>query len=135
MSLNYINDNYIRKERTTTVCGSINISDNTLYNLSDPVNPHDVATKEYVDTSGSAIIKTRYGSFGAIGNIVMRDYTLTNVFDPADPQDVATKQYVDEANKAFVFGKGRYMAVVDVSMGGRRINNVGTPIEHHQATN
>ena len=55
--------------------------------------------------------------------------------DPADAQDVATKQYVDMANRAFVFGEGRYMAVTDVSMGGRRINNVGMPVENHQASN
>ena len=65
----------------------------------------------------------------------MRGYTLTNVLDPADAQDVATKQYVDTANRAFVFGEGRYMAVTDVSMGGRRINNVGMPVENHQASN
>ena len=66
--------------------------------------------------------------------IDMRDYTLTNVLDPADAQDVATKQYVDGANKAFVFGDGKYMAVGDVSMEGRRINNVGMPVENHQAS-
>ena len=57
--------------------------------------------------------------------------------DPADVQDVATKQYVDVhvANKAFIFGEGRYMAVGDISMGGRRLNNVGMPIENHQASN
>ena len=85
--------------------------------------------------SGLAIVKTRYGTYGAIGNIDMRGYTLTNVLDPADAQDVATKKYVDGANKAFVFGDGRYMAVGDVSMGGRRINNVGMPIENHHASN
>ena len=106
--------------------------------MSDPVNPQAVATKEYADKVGGgevAIIKTRYGNYGALGNIDMRGYTLTNVLDPADAQDVATKQYVDGANKAFVFGGGRYMAVADVSMGGRRINNVGMPIENHQASN
>ena len=55
--------------------------------------------------------------------------------DPADAQDVPTKQYADGANKAFVYGKGRYMAVANVSVGGRRINNVGMPIENHQASN
>ena len=49
----------------------------------------------------------------------MQGYTLTNVLHPADAQDVATKQYVDVASKAFIFGNGRYLAIGDVSMGGR----------------
>ena len=110
---------------------------NTLYNVSDPVNPQDVATKKYADKVGGdevAIIKTRYGSYGALGNIDMRGYTLTNVLDPADAQDVATKQYVNGANKAFINGEGKYLAVGDISMGGRRLNNVGTPMENDQAS-
>ena len=65
----------------------------------------------------------------------MRGYTLTNVLDPADRQDVATKQYIDGANKAFIYGEGKYLAVGDLSMRGRRLNNVGTPIENDQASN
>ena len=44
--------------------GSINMNGNTLYNVSDPVNPQDAATTEYADKVGGgevAIIKTRYG--------------------------------------------------------------------------
>ena len=111
---------------------------NTLTNVSDPVNPQDVATKQYADKVGggeTAIIKTRYGTYGAIGNIDMRGYTLTNVLDPADAQDVATKQYVDTANRAFIFDKNKYLAVGEVSMGGKRLENVGTPLENFQATN
>ena len=138
VSLNYINNNYVLNDGSILVSGSIDMSGNTLYTVSDPVNPQDVATKEYSDKvggGGSAIVKTRYGTYGAIGNIDMRGYTLTKVLDPADAQDVATKKYVDEGNKAFIFGKGRCMAAGDLSMEGRRLNNVGMPIENHQASN
>ena len=49
VSLTYINNNYIRSDGTTPVSGSIDMRGNTLYNVSDPVNPQDVATKEYAD--------------------------------------------------------------------------------------
>ena len=138
VSLTYINNNYMRSDGGTPVSGSIDMRGNTLYNVSDPVNPQDVATKEYADKVGggeAAIIKTRYGTYGAIGNIDMRGYSLTNVLDPADAQDVATKRYVDIANRAFVFNNNEYLAVGEVSMGGKRIENVGTPLENFQATN
>ena len=65
----------------------------------------------------------------------MRGYTLMNVLDPADAQDVATKKYVDEAKRAFIFGNNKYLATGEVSMGGKQLENVGTPLENFQATN
>ena len=50
VSLTYINNNYIRSDGTTPVSGSIDMNGDTLYNVPDPVNPQDVATKEYADT-------------------------------------------------------------------------------------
>ena len=138
VSLTYINNNYIRRDGDTPISGSINMNGNTLYNVSDPVNPQDVATKEYADKVGggeTAIIKTRYGTYGAIGNIDMRGYTLKSVLDPADAQDVATKKYVDGTNRAFIFDNNKYLAVGESSMGGKRLENVGTPLENFQATN
>ena len=138
VSLTYINNNYIRRDGDTPVSGSINMNGNTLYNVPNPVNPQDVATKEYTDKVGggdTAIVKTRYGTYDAIGNIDMRGYTLMNVLDPADAQDVATKKYVDSANRAFVFGNNKYLATGEVSMGGKRLENVGTPLKNTQATN
>ena len=138
VSLTYINHIYIRSDGGTPVSGSIDMRGNTLYNVSDPVNPQDAATKEYaekVEGGAVAIIKTRYGTYGAIGNIDMRRYTLTNVLDAADAQDVATKQYVDTANRAFIYGEGKYLSAGEVSMGGRQLDNVGMPIENHQASN
>ena len=138
VSLTYINNNYIRSDGTTPVSGSIDMRGNTLYNVSDPVNPQDVVTKEYADQVGggeTAIVKTQYRTYVAIGDIDMRFYTLKNVRDPEDAQDVATKQYVDTANRVFIYGEGKYLAAGEISMGGRRLDNVGMPIENHQASN
>ena len=55
VSLTYINNNYIRSDGGTPVSGSINMNGNTLYNVSVPVNPQDVATKEYVDETVSNV--------------------------------------------------------------------------------
>ena len=99
VSLTYINNNYILSDGSTPISGSINMNGNTLFNVPDPVNPQDMATKEYADKVGGgevAIVKTRDGNYGALGNIDMRGYTLTNVLDPADAQDVATKEYADK---------------------------------------
>ena len=41
VSLTYINNNYIRSDGSTPVSGSISINGNTLYNVPDPVNPHE----------------------------------------------------------------------------------------------
>ena len=138
VSLTYINNNYIRSDGGTPVSGSIDMRGNTLYNVSDPVNLQDVATKKYADEAGrgeTAIYKTRYGTYGSKGNMDMRGYTLMNVLDPADAQAVATKKYVDAANRAFIFDKNKYLAVGEVSMGGKRLENVGTPLENFQAAN
>ena len=61
VSLTYINNNYIRSDGTTPVSGSIDMRGNTLYNVSDPVNPQDVATKEYADIKTNIIaVSTNY---------------------------------------------------------------------------
>ena len=138
VSLTYINNNYVRSDGQTPLTGSLNMRGNTLYNVADPVNPQDVATKEYADKVGggeSAIVKTQYKTYTAIEDIDMRFYTLKNVRNPEDEQDVATKIYVDSANRAFVFNNNKFLAVGEVSMGGKRLENVGTPLENFQATN
>ena len=49
VSLTYINNNYIRRDGSTSVSGSIDMEGNTLYNVFNPVNLQDVSTNQYVD--------------------------------------------------------------------------------------
>ena len=41
VSLTYINNNYVRSDGSNPVTGSIDMRGNTLYNVSDPVNPQE----------------------------------------------------------------------------------------------
>ena len=93
VSLTYINNNYIRSDGTTPVSGSINMNGNTLYNVPDPVNPQDVATKEYADKVGPFLKEN--GNYKATHTINMAYNKLLNLHKPIEPYDAATKDYVD----------------------------------------
>ena len=69
---------------------------NTLYNVPDPVNPQDVATKEYADQvgGGSPFLKEN-GNYKATNTINMAYNKLLNLHKPTEPYDAATKDYVD----------------------------------------
>ena len=56
VSLTYINNNYVRSDGGTPLTGSLDMRGNTIYNVADPVNPQDVATKEYADSGGKHLI-------------------------------------------------------------------------------
>ena len=96
VSLTYINNNYIHSDGGTPVTGSINMNGNTLYNVPDPVNPQDVATKEYADKvgGGSPFFKEN-GNYQATHTINMAYNKLINLQKPTKPYDAATKDYVD----------------------------------------
>ena len=100
VSLTYINNNYIRSDGNTPVSGSIDMRGNTLYNVSDPVNPQDVATKEYADQVGGDIpFFKEKGTYKAKHTINMAYNKLLNLQKLTKPYDAATKDYVDYVNK------------------------------------
>ena len=69
---------------------------NTLYNVSDPVNPQDVATKEYADkVGGDNPFFKENGNYKATHTINMASNKLLNLHKPTEPYDAATKDYVD----------------------------------------
>ena len=110
VSLTYINNNYICSDGGTPVSGSIDMRGNTLYNLADPVNPHDVATKEYVDrankkyvddvtksfSSDKALLKENGGYNIADTYINMNYNAIKNLATPEDDADAIRKKYVDD---------------------------------------
>ena len=80
--LTYINNNYIRNDGGTPVTGSIDMKGNTLYNMSDPVNPQDVATKKYADDVTEALKERKRKTIIAAhasyhGDLIKDDYQFT----------------------------------------------------------
>ena len=139
VSLTYINNNYIRSDGTTPVSGSINMNGNTLYNVPDPVNPQDVATKEYADNvrGGGWINRKQDGTYAIKRYLDIDGKKLKNIPPPVDDADAVNKIYADtlsDETKGYVISitpfvnqQNRYTATNDINMRGFTLQNVGEP--------
>ena len=100
VSLTYINNNYVRSDGGTPLSGPLDMRGNTIYKVADPVNPQDVATKEYVDNvkgsggGGSPFYKEN-DEYKTTHRVDMMFNKLVNLHKPIEPYDATTKDYVD----------------------------------------
>ena len=121
VSLTYINNNYVRSDGGTPLTGSLDMKGNIIYNVAEPVNPHDVATKVYVDNiKGSGVIGRKIGDAVSIKENMdfMGKQKIKNLPGPVNDHDAATKEYVDTKTE-----------LGDIDMEGKfTILNVKTPI-------
>ena len=139
VSLTYINNNYIRSDGNTPVSGSIDMRGNTLYNVSDPVNPQDVATKEYTDNiRGVKWVKRKQdGTYAIKKDLDMNDKRLKNIPPPIEDADVVNKIYADTLSDEtkryvnsvtpFVNQQNQYTATNNINMRDFTLQNVGEP--------
>ena len=127
VSLTYINNNYVRSDGGTPLTGSLDMKGNIIYNVAEPVNPQDVATKVYVDnTKGSGVIGRKIGDAVSIKENMdfMGKQKIKNLPDPVNDHDAATKEYVDTKTE-----------LGNIDMGGKfTISNVKTPINNNHIT-
>ena len=139
MSLTYINNNYIRSDGSTPVSGSINMNGNTLYNVPDPVNPQDVATKEYADNvrGGGWVRRKQDGTYAIKRDLDMSDKRLKNVPLPVEDADAVNKIYADTLSDEtkryvvsvtpFVNQQYEYIATNNINMRDFTLQNVSEP--------
>ena len=122
VSLTYINNNYVRSDGGTPLSGSLDMRGNTIYNVSDPVNPQDVVTKVYVDnTKGSGVIGRKIGDSVSIKENLdfMGKQKIKNSADPVDEKDAVTKEYVDTTTVPFLkLEQTKYNTKGDIDMRG-----------------
>ena len=125
VSLTYINNNYVRSDGGTPLSGSLDMRGNTIYNVSDPVNPQDVVTKVYVDnTKGSGVIGRKIGGAVSIKENLdfMGKQKIKNLADPVDEKDAVTKEYVDTTTVPFLkLDQTKYNTKGDISRVKMRI--------------
>ena len=127
VSLTYINNNYVRSDGGTPLTGSLDMKGNIIYNVAEPVNPQDVATKVYVDnTKGSGVIGRKIGDAVSIKENMdfMGKQKIKNLPGPVNDHDAATKEYVDTKTE-----------LGDIDMEGKfTVLNVKTPINDNHIT-
>ena len=127
VSLTYINNNYVRSDGGTPLTGSLDMKGNIIYNVAEPVNPQDVATKVYVDnTKGSGVIGRKIGDAVSIKENMdfMGKQKIKNLPDPVNDHDAAMKEYVDTKTE-----------LGNIDMGGQfTILNVKTPNNDNHIT-
>ena len=142
VSLTYINNNYIRSDGGTPVSGSINMNGNTLYNVPNPVNPQDVATKEYTDTTNKAFVLYE-GKYLAVGDLSMGGRRLNDVSMPIENHQASNKFYVDTVVEAATAGDkalrklrdGIFASTGEIDMSGNSITGLLNPIDRDAAAN
>ena len=142
VSLTYINNNYIRSDGGTPVSGSIDMNGNTLYNVPNPVNAHDVATKDYADTTNKAFVLYE-GKYLAVGDLSMGGRQLNDVSLPLENHQASNKFYVDTVVEAATAGdkalrriqNGIYQSTGDIDMNGNSITGLPNPIDRDAAAN
>jgi len=86
VSFTQIADYFIRRDGSNTAIGSINMTVNTLTNVSEPVHDHDAANKLYVDRgSGGTDAVSRYGDLMQ-GDLNMGGYRMAGLNTSLPPR-------------------------------------------------
>ena len=140
VSLSYVNTNFLRRSGTNTATGSINMTGNTLTNVSNPVNDQDVATKNYVDVSGSSgkVSKsgdTMTGELFMDGNLIKGLPTHYPHFYSGDtvPSWAQVMGIMQELGGVSVLRDGSQAMTGNLDMDDHFINNLPNPVNDQDA--
>jgi hypothetical protein len=141
----YADDSYLKRDGSSAVAGVVDMSDNRLMNLGDPLGVQDAVNLRHLDR----FLKVD-GSLVMAGALNMGRHVITNVGQPASAGDLVTKDYADNVvgsthldmrshkivnlkestARSDAVTKGFVESIFnnDLNMHEHKISNVGNPI-------
>jgi len=81
-----MDDYFIRRDGSNTAIGSINMTGNTLTNMSEPVHSHDAASKLYVDQRSGGTDKVSRSGDSMQGDLDMGGYKISGLNTSLPPR-------------------------------------------------
>ena len=113
-----------------TMTGDIDMGDNKILKLADPITPKSAANKEYVDNN----FLSKHGGL-ILGNIAMSGQSITNLNPvPQNFNDAVTKRYVD--NSISLAGGLSITGITmqgDINMDGHNVKGLVDPTNDDMA--
>ncbi len=108
-----------------TMTGDIDMGNNKILKLADPITPKSATNKEYVDNN----FLSKHGGL-LLGNVAMSGQSITNLnLTPQNNNDAVTKGYVD--NQTELSGGLSLSGITmqgDIDMNGNEISGLVDPI-------
>jgi hypothetical protein len=113
---------------------NVNYKFNKIYNLGEPTNNSQAATKMYVDNNVT-IDASEWYKFKAKSNIDLGTFNIINLKEPINNSHATTKNYVDSNITTDASEWHKFIAKTNVDLGTFNIINLGEPTNNsHGAT-
>ena len=97
-----IQQNFLKRDGSNTMTGDLDVNNNKIINLANPVNNNDGVNKTYlvirlntkVNSSSMGNYLKKDGSVQMTGNLNMNNNTITNIANPVNDNDAVNKTYL-----------------------------------------
>ena len=134
------NNNYVRIDSSNFMTGDLNMNEQKVKNMLDPVNEQDAVNKRYLESQLQDYLKTN-GQNPMTFDLNMNNHKIINLRDTNGSRfdsEAVNKKYVDaeitkipSANISSFLKKDGTVAMTDnLNMGTNKIKNLSTPATH-----
>ena len=128
--------NYLKKDGSDAMKGSLDMDSNQIYNLPSPTGPKQPTPLAFTDLKYVA----RDGSSTMTNNLNMDNKKIINLRQPTSDTDAATKKYVDDNTGApdlsdYLEKDGTVAMTGNLNLNSHEIDNLSDPSTDKQAAN